>query len=57
MAWAERWHYPYVRLPGKDAIRHGREHWQALASSRDQGRKILVEQRIQLWNARAKETN
>lgn len=51
--WAERWHYPYLWLGGKDVVRHGRQYWADLATGKDEARRILAEQRIQLWNVRA----
>lgn len=53
LAWAERWHYPFLRLGSKDAVRHGRQHWAELATSKDAVRRILAEQRIERWNIRA----
>lgn len=52
LAWAERWHYPYLRLDEKDAVRYGRKSWEAFVSSRDRKRKQLAWARIQRWNAR-----
>lgn len=53
LQWAERWHYPYLRLRGKDAIRHGRHEWEAFAKCQDSERKRQAWQRIERWNERA----
>ena len=55
LTWGERWHYPYLRLGSKDAVRHGRSHWEALVSGKDAVRRVLAEQRIRLWDARLEE--
>lgn len=54
LSWAERWHYPYLRL-SNDAIRHGQQAWETFAKSQDSDRKQQAWQRIARWNELATE--
>lgn len=53
LAWAARWHYPYLCLGESDHVGHGELAWQRLA--RDRKRRRLAWKRIARWNELAQE--
>lgn len=55
LAWAARWHYPYLRLGDKDAIPHGQPSWEKFVTNADRRRKATAQHQIARWNALASE--